>query len=86
MTDFYSVLKNSIVRRNLRSPDDRREIYGQARKAMISKLWSFDPPLAEEEIDTRIGLFDAAVERIESDLGPRRGRGLRAALGMRRGG
>ena len=26
------------------------------------------------------------VERIESDLGPRRGRGLRAALGMRRGG
>jgi hypothetical protein len=68
MTDFYSVLKSSIVRRNLRSPDDRRDIYGQARKAMINKLWSFDPPLAEDEIDTRIGLFDAAVERIESDL------------------
>jgi hypothetical protein len=68
MTDFYSVLKDSIVRRNLRSSDDRREVYAQARKAMIKKLWSFDPPLAEEEIDTRIGLFDAAVERIESDL------------------
>jgi hypothetical protein len=68
MTDFYSVLKSSIVRRNLRSPDDRREVYDQARKAMIKKLWSFDPPLAEDEIDTRIGLFDAAVERIESDL------------------
>jgi hypothetical protein len=68
MTDFYSVLKSSIVRRNLRSPDDRRDVYHQARKAMINKLWSFDPPLAEDEIDTRIGLFDAAVERIESDL------------------
>jgi hypothetical protein len=68
MTDFYSVLKSSIVRRNLRSSDDRRDVYDQARKAMIRKLWSFDPPLAEDEIDTRIGLFDAAVERIESDL------------------
>jgi hypothetical protein len=68
MTDFYSVLKTSIVRRDLRSPADRLEVYDQARKAMIRKLWSFDPPLAEDEIDTRIGLFDAAVERIESDL------------------
>jgi len=68
MTDFYSVLKTSIVRRDLRSPADRLEVYDQARKAMIRKLWSFDPPLAEDEIDTRIGLFDAAVDRIESDL------------------
>ncbi len=68
MTDFYSVLKSSIVSRDLRSPADRQEVYDQARKAMIRKLWSFDPPLAEDEIDTRIGLFDAAVDRIESDL------------------
>jgi hypothetical protein len=68
MTDFYSVLKNSIVRRDLRSPADRLEVYEQARRAMIQKLWSFNPPLAEDEIDTRIGLFDAAVERIEGDL------------------
>jgi len=68
MTDFYSVLKNSIVRRDLRSPADRLEVYEQAREAMIRKLWSFNPPLAEDEIDTRIGLFDAAVERIEGDL------------------
>jgi hypothetical protein len=68
MTDFYSVLKNSIVRRDLRSPADRLEVYEQAREAMIRKLWSFNPPLAEDEIDTRIGLFDAAVERIEDDL------------------
>lgn len=68
MTDFYSVLKTSITRRGLRSAADRLEVYDQAREAMIRKLWSFDPPLSEDEIDTRIGLFDAAVEKIESDL------------------
>ena len=46
----------------------REEVYSQARAAMIRQLWSFDPPLAEDEIDHRVGQFDAAVERIESDL------------------
>jgi hypothetical protein len=68
MTDFYSVLKTSIIRRNLHSPAARYDVYAQAREAMVRRLWSFDPPLSEDEIDTRIGLFDAAVERIEKDL------------------
>jgi hypothetical protein len=68
MTDFYSVLKASIIKRGLRSAAARHEVYDQARDAMIRRLWSFDPPLSEEEIDARIGLFDAAAEKIESDL------------------
>lgn len=68
MTDFYSVLKSSIIQRNLRSSSDRHNVYGQAREAMIRRLWSLDPPLSEDEITTRIGLFDNAVERIEADL------------------
>ena len=68
MTDFYSVLKTSIIKRGLRSATARHEVYDQAREAMIRRLWSFDPPLSEDEIDDRIGLFDAAVEKIESDL------------------
>lgn len=68
MTDFYSVLKSSIIQRNLRSEAARHKVYEQAREAMIRRLWSFDPPLSEDEIDARIGLFDAAVERIEADL------------------
>lgn len=68
MTDFYSVLKSSIISRDLRSAADRREVYEQAREAMVRKLWSFEPPLSDEEIDARIGLFDDAVERIEADL------------------
>jgi len=68
MTDFYSVLRTSIIKRGLRSAAARHEVYDQAREAMIRRLWSFDPPLSEDEIDARIGLFDAAVEKIEIDL------------------
>ena len=58
MSDFYSVLKQSIIDRGLSSPELREEAYGQARRAMINRLWSYDPPLAEDEIDHRIGQFD----------------------------
>jgi len=68
MTDLYSVLKASIIRRDLRSPGDRQRAYDQARSAMSRKLWSFDPPLSEDEIDARIGLFDSSIDRIERDL------------------
>lgn len=68
MSDFYSVLKQTIIDRGLRSESDREAAYAQARTAMIRRLWSFDPPLAEDEIDGRIGQFDLAVERIESDV------------------
>ena len=58
MSDFYSVLKQSIIERDLRSAAEREEVYAQARAAMIRRLWSYDPPLAEDEIDSRIGTFD----------------------------
>ena len=68
MGDFYSVLRQSIIDRGLSSSAAREEAYAQARRAMISRLWSYDPPLAEEEIDHRIGQFDTAVARIEDDV------------------
>ncbi|MCP4382322.1 MAG: hypothetical protein GY798_13065 [Hyphomicrobiales bacterium] len=68
MSDFYAVLKQSIIDRELRSPDDRDAAYAQARAAIVRRLWSYDPPLSEDEIDDRIGQFDLAVERIESEV------------------
>jgi hypothetical protein len=68
MSDFYTVLKQSIIDRGLRTPAQREAVYGQARAAIIRQLWSFDPPLAEDEIDARIGAFDRTVERIEGDV------------------
>ena len=68
MNDFYSVLTQSIIDRGLRSARDREATYSQARTAMIRRLWSYDPPLAEDEIDARIGQFDLAVDEIESNV------------------
>lgn len=68
MGDFYTVLKQSIIDRGLASHEAREEAYAQARRAMVNRLWSYEPPLAEDEIDHRIGQFDIAVARIEDDL------------------
>ncbi|MEJ0011946.1 MAG: hypothetical protein WDM94_04800 [Bauldia sp.] len=68
MTDFYALLKQSILDRGIRSAGDREEVYAQARRAVIKQLWDFRPPLAADEIDMRVGAYDKAVERIEADL------------------
>ncbi len=68
MSDFYTVLRQTIIDRGLSSASSREEAYAQARRAMINRLWSYDPPLAEDEIDHRIGQFDTAVARIEDDV------------------
>jgi hypothetical protein len=68
MTDFYALLKQSIIERDLRDATAREAVYAQARDAIIKQLWAYQPPLAADEIDTRVGAYDTAVERIEADL------------------
>lgn len=68
MSDFYALLKQSIIERGITDAKDRAEIYAQARRAVIRQLWDFRPPLAADEIDSRVGVYDTAVERIEADL------------------
>ena len=68
MTDFYALLKQSILDRGIRSAKEREGIYAQARRAVIKQLWDYRPPLAAHEIDSRVGAYDTAVERIEADL------------------
>jgi hypothetical protein len=68
MTDFYALLKQSIIERDIRDANDREAVYAQARQAIIKQLWAFRPPLAANEIDTRVGAYDSAVEQIEKDL------------------
>ena len=68
MSDLYSVLKQSILDRRLRSKAARKDVYAQARTAVVRQLWTYDPPLGESEIEDRIGEFDHAVEIIEADV------------------
>lgn len=69
-SDFYSIIRGSVESRGLKTSTERRGLYEQARRAMIDKLWSNDPPLGADEISRRISFFDAAVERIEGDYEP----------------
>lgn len=68
MTDFYALLKQSIIDRGLADERERQEMYAQARRAVIKQLWDYRPPLAADEIDMRVGAYDTAVERIEADV------------------
>src|SRR4029079_8793959 len=68
MNGVYSVLRQSIIDRNLRSPAARKEAYSQARTAVIRQLWTYDPPLDESDIEARIKEFDQSVAEIENDL------------------
>ncbi len=68
MTDFYALLKQSIIDRGIRDVSERQEVYAQARRAVIKQLWDYRPPLAADEIDMRVGSYDTAVERIEAEL------------------
>jgi len=68
MSDFYALLKQSIIDRGIANAKDRAEIYAQARQAVIKQLWAYLPPLAADEIDQRVGAYDTAVERIEAEL------------------
>jgi hypothetical protein len=68
MSDFYSVLVNSLSRADLQDPVARERVFVHARMAMIRRLWSFEPPLSNEEIEEKIGLFDSAVRRLEADI------------------
>jgi hypothetical protein len=68
MSDFYSILRKSILDRGIADGGERDAIYSQARRAMIRRLWSFNPPLAEDEIERRVAAFDVAVSDIEADV------------------
>ena len=68
MSDFYALLKQSILERGIVDTGERDRIYAQARRAMIRRLWEFDPPLDEDEIEQRINAFDVAMSDIEADV------------------
>jgi len=68
MSDLYSLIRRSIIDRGLISAAAREEVYQQARTAVIRELWSYEPPLAEDEIDARVGQFDLAIDELEADL------------------
>ncbi len=68
VSDFYSLLKQSIIDRGISDASKRDDVYAQARRAVIRQLWAYQPALARDDIDRRIEDFDATVQRIETEV------------------
>jgi len=68
MTDFYTVLCNALDRVGAVDFEERDRVYGHVRDVMLRKLRNHRPPLLEAEIESRLNTFDAAIDRIETEL------------------
>ncbi len=68
MTDFYALLKQSIVSRRIDDPAQRQAVYAQARAALIRQLTSQQPRPPAAVITARVIEFDRAMRRIEGEL------------------
>ncbi|MHA1549482.1 MAG: hypothetical protein ACTSYE_11190 [Alphaproteobacteria bacterium] len=68
MTDLHALLKKSIIDKGISDPQDRYDIYAEARKAVIRRLTDRDPPLQAHAIGDRVAAFDTAVVDIEDEL------------------
>lgn len=70
MTQLYAVLRKSIAHLPPDDPAARERVFASARQAMMRLLWSYEPPLTSGEIEEKIGAFDEAVGRIETEFTP----------------
>ncbi len=68
MTDFQTLLKESIIARGIRDPAKRQAVYAQARSALIRQLAEVQPRIAEGDIAKRVVEFDQAMTAIEVEL------------------
>lgn len=68
MTDFYSILFNSLKKRDIWDSIERMRLYERARMALIKKLWALRPSISAAQIQDRMELFELAVDRLEADV------------------
>jgi hypothetical protein len=68
LTDFQTLLKQSILARGIRDPRQREAVYAQARTAFIRQLAGQQPDLSQAEIVARVDEFDRTIKAIEAEL------------------
>jgi hypothetical protein len=68
LTDFQTLLKQSILARGIRDPEQRQAVYAQARTAFIRQLTAERPALASADIARRVVEFDRAMRQTEDEL------------------
>lgn len=68
MTDFYTVLRDSLTSLQVTDAAERAKLYDRVRAVMVRQLHARVPPLPVRDINDQIAKFDAAVERLDDEL------------------
>jgi hypothetical protein len=75
MAEYYPLLAKAVVGLPSSTPETRRAVYERARKALIGQLQSLQPPVPEADLRREIDALDAAVARLEAEIGGTAGAG-----------
>lgn len=67
MVDYHSLLNRAIASLGHPDAEARASIYGRARDALQRQLRSFDPPLAEDEIQAQLEALEAVIVQVEAE-------------------
>lgn len=67
MVDYYPLLNRAIASLELNDAETRSAIYGRAKGALERQLRGFEPPLAEEDIQSQLETLAAVIDRIERE-------------------
>jgi len=66
MADYYSVLSSAVAHLQPNVETARRALYDRARQAVSERMRAID--VSEEDIKAELGMLNAAVARIESEI------------------
>ncbi len=69
MADYYPLLAKAVAGLPNSTSETRRAVYERARKALLGQLQSLQPPVPEADLRRESEALDAAVARIEAELG-----------------
>lgn len=69
MAEYYPLLAKAVAAIPNPTPEARRVVYERARKALLGQLQNLQPPIAAADLAREAEALDAAVARLESELG-----------------
>lgn len=69
MAEYYPLLAKAIAALPNSTADTRRAVYERARKALLGQLQSLQPPIPAADLARETEALDAAVARLEAELG-----------------
>ena len=70
MTDYYAALSEAVGIFQSGDAAGRRAFFNRARRLLIERLQTADPPVPARELRAEVDAFDAAVRQIELELRP----------------